>query len=40
MGRVLGVVHGQVFSRYCSLRESSGIPRVEVEDDDCDGLCG
>ena len=36
MDRVPEVVHGQVFSRYCSSREGSRVPRAEVEDDDCD----
>ena len=38
MGRVLGVVHGKVFSRYYEICEGSGVPRVEVGDDDCDGI--
>ena len=40
MDRVPGAFHGQVFSGHCSSRENSGVPRAEVGDDDCDGVCG
>ena len=40
MERVPVAVHGQVFSGYCLSREGSGVPRAEVGDVDCDGLCG
>ena len=40
MGRVLGAVHGQVFSRDYETCQSSGVPRVEVGSDDSDGLRG
>ena len=40
MDRVLGAVHGQVFSEYCSSCEGSGVPRAEVGDDDCDCVHG
>ena len=40
MGRVPGAVHRLVFSGYCETREGLGVPRAEVGDDDCDGLCG
>ena len=36
MDRVLGAVHGQVISGYCSSREGSRVPRAEVGDNDCD----
>ena len=40
MGRVPGAVHGYIFSGYCSSREGSRVPRAEVGNNDCDGLCG
>ena len=36
MGRVLGAVHGQVFSGHCSTCEGSRVPKAEVGDYDCD----
>ena len=40
MGRVSGAVHWLVLSGYCEACEGLGVPRAEVEGDDCDGLCG
>ena len=40
MGRVPVVFHGLVFSRYCSSRQGSGVPRADAGDDDYDGVCG
>ena len=40
MGRILGAVHGQVFSGHCSSREGSGVLRAEVGDYDPIGVCG
>ena len=36
MGKVLGAVHGQVFSGHCETCEYSGVPRAEVGGHDCD----
>ena len=40
MGRVPGAVHGEVFSGHYEACESSGVPRAETWDNDCDGLIG
>ena len=40
MDIVPGAVHGQVFSGHNSSREGSRVPRVEIGDDDSDGVCG
>ena len=38
MGRVSRAIYGQVLSRDCEACQGSGVPRVEVGGDDCDGL--
>ena len=40
MGRVLGAVYGQVFSRDSEACEGLGVPRAEAGSDDSDGLRG
>ena len=40
MDKVLGAVHGQVFSGHRSSQKGSRVPRAEARDDDSDGVSG